>query len=334
MAGLIRATALVSAARRLFRSSEASLILLAVGVGILAGLLASLLGKAAWIMQSLLYGLGTGLRLSGLVSISPARLLALPIGGLVLGALVLFTRRKKRTSIDVVEANALHGGRIPLRDTTMVCGQTLISNGFGASVGLEAAYAQAGGGIASLIGQWLNLRRGDLRVLVGAGSGAAIGAAFGAPLTGAFYAFEIVIGACTPASIAPVVAATISAVITARTRGATPYLIAAQSSQHLSAANYILYAGLGLIAALLGIAIMRLVSLAEAGGSAHRDSRMAATRSGRRYPDPARAHDTACPVGRARRAAPDHRRQYRAGRLDPDLRAQVACVDRLPRLRL
>lgn len=265
MAGLIRATALVSAARRLFRSSEASLILLAVGVGILAGLLASLLGKAAWIMQSLLYGLGTGLRLSGLVSISPARLLALPIGGLVLGALVLFTRRKKRTSIDVVEANALHGGRIPLRDTTMVCGQTLISNGFGASVGLEAAYAQAGGGIASLIGQWLNLRRGDLRVLVGAGSGAAIGAAFGAPLTGAFYAFEIVIGAYTPASIAPVVAATISAVITARTLGATPYLIAAQSSQHLSAANYILYAGLGLIAALLGIAIMRLVSLAEAG---------------------------------------------------------------------
>mgnify|MGYP001155695472 CR=1 FL=1 len=260
-----RATGLVAAARRLVRSSEAGLILLAVGVGILAGLMASVLGKAAWLMQSVLYGLGTDLRLSGLVEIAPARLLALPVGGLALGALALLARGKKRASIDVVEANALHGGRIPPRDSAMVCGQTLVSNGFGASVGLEAAYAQAGGGIASLIGQWINLRRGDLRVLVGAGSGAAIGAAFGAPLTGAFYAFEIVIGAYTPASIAPVVAATIAAVITARTLGATPYLIAAQSSQHLDAVNYVIYAGLGLIAALFGIAIMRLVSLAEAG---------------------------------------------------------------------
>lgn len=260
-----RATGLVAAARRLVRSSEAGLILLAVGVGIIAGLMASVLGKTAWLLQSMLYGLGTDLRLSGLVEITPARLLALPVGGLALGGLALLARGKKRASIDVVEANALHGGRIPLRDSAMVCGQTLISNGFGASVGLEAAYAQAGGGLASLIGQWINLRRGDLRVLVGAGSGAAIGAAFGAPLTGAFYAFEIVIGAYTPASIAPVVAATIAAVITARTLGATPYLIAAQSSQHLDAVNYVIYAGLGLIAALFGIAIMRLVSLAEAG---------------------------------------------------------------------
>jgi hypothetical protein len=44
---------------------------------------------------------------------------------------------------------------------------------------------------------------------------AAIAAAFGAPLAGAFYAFEIVIRAYTPASIAPVAAATISAVISA-----------------------------------------------------------------------------------------------------------------------
>lgn len=260
-----RATGQLAAARRLVRSSEAGLILLAVGVGIIAGLMASVLGKTAWLLQSMLYGLGPDLRLSGLVEISPVQLLALPVGGLALGALALVARGKKRTSIDVVEANALHGGRIPLRDSAMVCGQTLVSNGFGASVGLEAAYAQAGGGIASLIGQWINLRRGDLRVLVGAGSGAAIGAAFGAPLTGAFYAFEIVIGAYTPASIAPVVAATITAVITARTLGATPYLIAAESSQHLDAVNYVIYAGLGLIAAMFGIAIMRLVSFAEAG---------------------------------------------------------------------
>jgi CIC family chloride channel protein len=262
---LLRPTGIVSAARRLFRSSEASFILLAVGIGIAAGLLAAGLGAAAHVLQSTFYDLQVADRLSALATISPVRLLALPFGGFLLGAIILLVRNHKRTAIDVVEANALHGGRIPFRDTLLVCSQTLVSNGCGASVGLEAAYAQAGGGIASLIGKWLNVRRNDLRVLVGAGSGAAIGAAFGAPLTGAFYAFEIVIGAYTPASIAPVAAAALAAVVTARTLGATPYLIAATSSQHLATVDYLLYAALGLIAALVGIALMQLVSIAEAG---------------------------------------------------------------------
>jgi len=68
--------------------------------------------------------------------------------------------------VDVVEANALHGGQITLRDSLLVSAQTLISNGSGASVCLEAAYAQMGGGVASVCGQWLRLRRADLRVLV------------------------------------------------------------------------------------------------------------------------------------------------------------------------
>ncbi|MCB4858749.1 chloride channel protein [Sphingobium sp. PNB] len=261
---LLRPTALLSLARRLFRLSEAGFILLSIGVGIAAGLLAAILGTVAHFLQSTFYHFDVEDRLSGLATISPGRLLALPLGGLLLGAIILTVRYHKRTAIDVVEANALHGGRIPFRDTMLVSGQTLISNGCGASVGLEAAYAQAGGGVASLIGQWLNLRRNDLRVLVGAGAGAAIGAAFGAPLTGAFYAFEIVIGAYTPASIAPVVAATLAAVITARTLGATAYLIAATSSQNLATVDYLLYAGLGLISAVVGIALMRLVSLVEA----------------------------------------------------------------------
>ena len=38
------------------------------------------------------------------------------------------------------------------------------------------------------------MRRNDLRLLVGCGAAGAIAAAFNAPLTGAFYAFELVIG--------------------------------------------------------------------------------------------------------------------------------------------
>lgn len=248
--------------QRWLRSSEAATILLAVGVGICAGLVTVLLGTIAHGLQALIYGVGIN-RLSALASIRhPAKLLALPFGGLLLALLARRMRRDK-APVDVVEANALHGGRVPPGDSTLVCLQTLISNGFGASVGLEAAYAQAGGGLASLAGRFSALRRGDMRILVGAGAGAAVGAAFGAPLAGAFYAFEIVIGAYTPAAIAPVAAASLTATLVTRSLGFEPYLIAAPATDRITTLAYLLFAGLGIVSAVCGIAIMRLQTALE-----------------------------------------------------------------------
>lgn len=248
--------------RRIFRSSEAALILLAVGVGTSAGLLMMAQHGMAHGMQSLIYGL-SGASLSAASSIGIVRLFALPLFGLLLGLGAGAALRRWGTPVDVVEANALHGGAIPLRDSLIVCAQTIVSNGAGVSVGLEAAYAQAGGGLASWVGQWLRLRRADLRILVGAGAGAAIGAAFGAPLTGAFYAFEIVIGAYTPAAIAPVAAACLSAVLLVRLVGIEAYVVALPGAKAITTVDYLLYAGLGLICAFIGIAIMRGVAFFE-----------------------------------------------------------------------
>ena len=101
----------------------------------------------------------------------------------------------------------------------MVGAQNMVSNGFGASVGLEAAYAQAGGGLASRLGSAFGLRRADLRVLVGCGAAGAIAAAFGAPLTGAFYAFELIIGTYTIANFAPVMASAVAGSLVAGALG-------------------------------------------------------------------------------------------------------------------
>jgi len=80
--------------------------------------------------------------------------------------------------------------------------QTIWSSGVGASVGLEAGYTQLGSGIAASLGRGFHLRRADQRIMVGCGAAAAIAGAFGAPLAGAFYAFELVIGDI-PASLTP-----------------------------------------------------------------------------------------------------------------------------------
>ncbi|NJC30403.1 CIC family chloride channel protein [Xanthomonas arboricola] len=135
-----------------------------------------------------------------------------------------------------------------------------MSNGFGASVGLEATYTQMGSGAGSQLGRVLRVRRSDMRTLVGAGAAGAIAGAFGAPLAGAFYAFEIVIGAYTPSALAPVAAATLAGAFMANALGAAPYSLPAAVAYQLQPRDYAIYIALGLACALIGIAVMRLVA--------------------------------------------------------------------------
>jgi CIC family chloride channel protein len=255
---------LAGALRRRLRTSELWLIALSVLVGAAAGLLAVFQSRIAHGLQGALYRIGDADHLSAVGHIDPRSALWLPAGGLVLGLFTWAVRRRRTTGlVDVVEANALHGGVLSPIDSLIVCVQTMLSNGVGASVGLEAAYAQAGGAAASFAGGRLKLRRRDMRVLVGAGAGAAIGAAFGAPLTGAFYAFEIVIGSYTPSAIAPVAAACLASVLVSKSVGGLPYSIEIKAQHAPDALAYLLYAGLGLVCALVGVVIMRLVAMGE-----------------------------------------------------------------------
>ncbi len=196
---------------------------------------------------------------------SPWLALVPACGGLLLGAgsRVLLRRRRGRP-IDAIEANALAGGRMSLVDSAVIGAQTLLSNGFGASVGLEAGYTQLGAGLASCLGRFFNLRRADLRMMVGAGAAGAIGAAFGAPLTGAFYGFEIIIGTYTPFGLAPVAAAAISAVLVTRAIGlGEPFIGHLASDTVLNGGSIALLLVLSLLCVGLGIAIMRGVTLTE-----------------------------------------------------------------------
>jgi len=250
--------------RSRIRASELWLVVVAVAIGAGAGVLTSAVSFSAHAAQSLIYGLAPGQRLSAIEHLAPLRALALPAGGLVLGlATLAWARRRPASPVDPVEANALHGGRMSARDSVFVAVQSVISNGSGASVGLEAAYAQLGGGLASVVGRALNLRRSDMRAFVGAGAGAGIAAAFGAPLTGAFYAFEIIIGSYSVVNVAPVVAAAIAATLVSRVLQTQPAVLHTQVSDTLTVSHYLLFGALGIVCAALGVAVMRLEAFIE-----------------------------------------------------------------------
>jgi CIC family chloride channel protein len=142
--------------------------------------------------------------------------------------------------------------------------QTVWSSGVGASVGLEAGYTQLASGIGSWLGRRFNLRRADLRVMVGCGAAGAIAGAFSAPLAGAFYAFELVIGSYSIASLAPVAIAALVGYFVAMKFGDNSLGIEALYTSQVSGTDLLIAAGVGIVCALLGMALMRGVALCEA----------------------------------------------------------------------
>ncbi len=253
--------------RALVRRSEFALIGVAVLVGAFAGAIVALIRTMVRLLHHLLFGVPLSGTLSGLANLDSPFLALVPvIGGVVLGATGLLIRKwRPRRPIDPIEANALQGGRMSLVDSLLITGQTVVSTGVGGSVGTEAGFTQAASGLASVIGAALKLRRSDMRTLVGCGAAGAIGAAFGAPLTGAFYAFELIVGTYTPFGLAPIMAASISSVLVVKALGIRGEIFVGPllTMTGVTRSDLAALLMLALFCSSVGIGIMRAVTFVE-----------------------------------------------------------------------
>jgi CIC family chloride channel protein len=250
--------------RAIVRARESSVIVIAIGVGAIAGLAVAAMGELVSLMHVVFFGLDPGERLSGQFMLNPLYAFLSPcLGGLLFGLVTAYVARRRGTEVDPIEANALHGGRMSMRGSLIVAAQTVWSSGIGASVGLEAGYTQLASGIASKIGQAFRMRRSDMRILVGCGAAAAIAGAFGAPLGGAFYGFELIIGSYSIASLAPVGMAALVGYLTAQIFAPDRLGIETGAVSSLAVHDVVIAGGVGLLAAIFGIALMRGVAACE-----------------------------------------------------------------------
>jgi CIC family chloride channel protein len=255
----------VSKLKALIRRTEAGLVIIAAVIGVLSGLAVTVMSYLAQLLHRVVFGISSAGRLSAVPTLDFAVALAAPLtGGVLLGAIIyVLAARQKKPIVDPIEANALHGGHLSLTDSVIVVVQNIISNGFGGSVGLEAGYTQLAAGFASFIGSYLQLRRSDLRILVGCGAAGAIAAAFGAPLTGAFYAFELIIGTYAIVSLTPVVVSALVATIVARQLGGSDFLIDVGYFGLVTTSNFVPAIVLGVFCAGVGILIMQGTAFIE-----------------------------------------------------------------------
>ncbi len=252
--------------RNFVRNRETGLVLVAIVVGLLSGLLVAAISSLSQVSHALLFDIPFDAHLSATGVISWQRTLLVPmLGGLVLALIGLyFARRVKGQQLaDAIEANALYGGRVSFRGSLLISIQTLLSNGFGGSVGLEAGYTQICSMFGSHVGQRLAARRNDMRLLVACGAAGAISAAFSAPLAGAFYAFEVVLGAYTSAGLVPVIASAVTAWLIARQLTHQSFLMVPGFPSPVSVEMIGQTVLIGIICAFASILVMLAVAFSE-----------------------------------------------------------------------
>ena len=143
--------------------------------------------------------------------------IGLAAGGLLFGiVLAVFKWEGFRSPAHVIVAANEQDGKLTLKSGIITAAADAISLGLGAAVGRYGPAVQLGATIGSQMGQWIGLTRTGLRVLLGCGVAGAISASFNAPIAGAIFAHEVIIGHFRLRAFAPITLASVSAVAVTR----------------------------------------------------------------------------------------------------------------------
>ncbi|SEI92122.1 ClcB-like voltage-gated chloride channel protein [Paraburkholderia diazotrophica] len=145
--------------------------------------------------------------------------IALPaFGGLIAGGLLLLAQRgaDKKLHTDYMEAVVIGDGVVPVRVSLWRSVSSLFTISTGGSIGREGPMVQLAALGASLIGRLVHFDPPRLRLLVACGAAAGITSAYSAPIAGAFFVTEIVLGSIAMESFGPVVVSSVVANIVMR----------------------------------------------------------------------------------------------------------------------
>jgi CIC family chloride channel protein len=185
--------------------------------------------------------------------------LVMGFAGLIVGLLIYyFAREAKGHGVpEVMLAVATNGGRIRGRVAILKSLASAICIGSGGSAGREGPIVQIGSALGSTIGQRLGLCDRQIPLLVACGASAGIAATFNAPIAGALFSLEVILLGFTQTAFSYVVLSSVAASVVGRAfLGDTPaFTIPLYSLGHR--AEFLLYAGLGLLAAFVGILFTR-----------------------------------------------------------------------------
>lgn len=253
--------------QQLRRSEMAGPLVLATIIGLLTGVAAIAL---RWLIRAVQWAFFTGPApwwdALGVVPAWLPLVLAPTVGMVVVSWMV---RRWAPEAMghgvpEVQFAVRQRGGRIRPRVAFVKAVASALSIGSGGSVGREGPIVQIGSSVGSSVGQLAGLGANELRIMVAAGAGAAIGGTFNAPIAGVLFAMEVILGGIASRSFGLVVVASVAATAVVQSvLGTAPAFQLVEDFTLVSNWEFGLYLGLGLVTGVVALAYTKGVYAAE-----------------------------------------------------------------------
>jgi CIC family chloride channel protein len=191
--------------------------------------------------------------------------LAPVVGGLLYGPLVArFAPEARGHGVpEVMLAVNRLGGRIRPQVPVVKSLASALCIGSGGSVGREGPIVQIGSALGSVLGQLMHVSESQLRLLVACGAAGGIAATFNAPIAGVFFALELILRNFETQSFGLVVLSSITADAIGRAAFGNHAFLSLPSFTFTSPVELVLYAGLGVLAAGVGVAFIRILYAGE-----------------------------------------------------------------------
>ena len=193
-------------------------------------------------------------------------LLASTLGGLAAGLVLVWGLHwaGKRGTSNLLEVVVAGDGRLPFRHALIKAISSLLSISTGGSIGREGLITHLTATAASKCGQLARWQPYRLRLLVACGAAAGIAAAYNAPVAGAVFAAQIVLGNFSMNLFAPLVFASVVATMVSRSFfGIEPQYQVPLHLEFTHVTQLPWFLLLGLFAGMLGAAFLKLLRYSE-----------------------------------------------------------------------
>ena len=177
--------------------------------GVATGFAAIALVRLLGLVQGLFWGSRHELLSHALLLPAWQRFAIPTLGGALVGLIILIARQPVggHGTAGIIEAVAQRGGYLPFGRSLIKALATICTVATGGSLGREGALVRMGASIGSLLGRRFRLGGNRLNILVGCGAAAGIAAAYNAPIGGALFALEVILGNFALESFGPIVVA-------------------------------------------------------------------------------------------------------------------------------
>ncbi|WP_153074315.1 ClcB-like voltage-gated chloride channel protein [Paraburkholderia bonniea] len=195
----------------------------------------------------------------------PMRVALPAVGGLIAGLCLLLARRRAADPgcVEYMEVVTLGNGVVPVWQSFWRSVSSLLSIASGGSIGREGSMVQLAALCASLIGRWIHFDPPRLRLLVACGAAAGITSAYNAPIAGAFFVTELVLGSIAMESFGPIVVSSVVANITMRQFPGYRPTYEMPVFPAVTGVEVLLFVLLGLICGVLAPQFLRLLATAK-----------------------------------------------------------------------